>query len=108
MVFMLQAMEILSRVDGYLAVPLDPKTLLVPVLFSSFEQDYSYWCGKSPGEPLIPPMVASSRVEGPPYLSSQCLSSLSLMGSKTAIHSDYKPREAFNEVRWWTFEGADC
>ena len=43
MVFMLQATEILSRVDGYLAVPLDPKTLLVPVLFSSFEQDYSYW-----------------------------------------------------------------
>ena len=57
MVFMLQAMEILSRVDGYLAVPLDPRTLLVPVLFSSFEQDYSYWCGKSPGEPLIPLMV---------------------------------------------------
>ena len=34
MVFMLQAMEILSRVDGYLAVPLDPKTLLVPVLLA--------------------------------------------------------------------------
>ena len=106
MVFMLQAMEILSRVDGYLAVPLDPKTLLVPVLFSSFEQDYSYWCGKSPGEPLIPPMVVHR--EGRPSISFANAYLHSLMGSKTAIHSDYKPREAFNEVRWWTFEGADC